>query len=187
MVHIILYHGTLDTYANDILKNGISLKKSKPFLDFGPGFYTTPNIDFARNTAKFRAKRYNLFNRNHKMGWKIVEIVCDDDEFYKINLKYFNSPNMEWGMFVLANRCENEEVHNAYDNNIMRTYDIVSGPTADGTGTLAPMIAGVSDGTILLENIDYTQIAPSTNKVWGSQISFHTLKSLSCITEISML
>lgn len=104
-----------------------------------------------------------------------------------MNLKEFSSPDTEWGKFVIANRSVNKRVHNAYDNNVRRAYDIVSGPTADGTGTLTPIIAGVNSGAISLEDIDYTQIAPSKSKAWGSQISFHTLKSLSCITEVSML
>ena len=46
-----LYHGTILQHAINILENGIDLKKSKPFLDFGRGFYTTPDIEMARNMA----------------------------------------------------------------------------------------------------------------------------------------
>ena len=39
-----LYHGTILNHQIDIEKNGINLEKSKSFLDFGRGFYTTPDF-----------------------------------------------------------------------------------------------------------------------------------------------
>lgn len=54
-----LYHGTNRSSAENIFKYGIDLKYSKPYLDFGAGFYTTPSYDHAAITA-IRAIR-NLF------------------------------------------------------------------------------------------------------------------------------
>ena len=187
VIYIILYHGTLEAYASDILRNGINLNKSKLLLDFGPGFYTTDSLKFAQNTGQFRAKRYNAFHPNHKTGWKVIRLVCDDNIFQQMRAKMFLSPDKEWGKFVVVNRCENKKVQTAYDNNIQKAYDIVSGPTADGAGTLTPILEQVNKGILSLEDIDYSCIAPSKNSAWGSQTSFHTLKSLSCITEISVL
>ena len=42
-----LYHGTNYSSAINIVNHGINLKYSKPYLDFGPGFYTTPSYDHA--------------------------------------------------------------------------------------------------------------------------------------------
>lgn len=42
-----LYHGTNCSSAINIITNGIDLKYSKPYLDFGAGFYATPNYDHA--------------------------------------------------------------------------------------------------------------------------------------------
>lgn len=187
MICIILYHGTLATYASDILRNGINLNKSKLLLDFGPGFYTTNSLNFAQNTARFRAKRYNAFHPKNQMGWRVIRLVCNDDAFAQMRIKTFLSPDKEWGEFIIVNRCENKSFYITYDNNIQRAYDIVSGPTADGAGTLTPILEQVNKGILSLEDIDYSCIAPSKNSSWGNQISFHTLKSLSCITEISML
>lgn len=36
VICIILYHGTIDKYADDIKANGINLKKSKHCLDLAP-------------------------------------------------------------------------------------------------------------------------------------------------------
>lgn len=95
MVCVVLYHGTIDIYANDIMTNGIKLNKSKSFLDFGPGFYTTPSYEFAKNTAKLRAKRYNYFRKNRSVGWKVIELVCDDCEFSKLTIKSFSEADGE--------------------------------------------------------------------------------------------
>lgn len=187
MICIILYHGTIDKYADDIIANGINLNKSKHCLDFGPGFYTTPDPKFAENTAKFRMKRYNSFPHDHEVSWKVVKIVCDDEKFNEMCLKSFDIPDAEWGKFIVANRCVNKSIHRTYDNNVDKRYDIVSGPTADGNGTLTPIIAKANAGNSSLEDVDYTSFAPSKSGNWGNQISFHTRKSLSCITEISVL
>lgn len=187
VICIILYHGTIDKYADDIITNGINLSKSKHSLDFGPGFYTTEDLKFAENTAKFRMKRYNFFHQDHKVSWKVVKIVCDDEKFENLLLKSFYSPDAEWGKFIIANRCENKNVHHTYNNNIDKRYDVVSGPTADGNGSLTPIIAEVNEGKKSLEEIDYLSFAPSRSNNWGNQISFHTTKSLSCITDISVL
>ncbi len=45
-----LYHGTVSTHAQNIEKN-VDLKKSKPYTDFGPGFYTTTVFDQAKAWA----------------------------------------------------------------------------------------------------------------------------------------
>ncbi|MGM9549986.1 MAG: DUF3990 domain-containing protein [Faecousia sp.] len=182
MIRIILYHGTLDRYAYDIIRNGINLEKSKPNLDFGPGFYTTPDKEFAINTAKFHQAKFNAMSKKEHVGWRVVELECDDKMFSQFNCKCFDSPDEEWGKFVISNRCKNKEIHNTSENNIDKRYDIVSGPTADGKGTLAPVIKAVDSGDCTLDDIDFASFAPPSSKNWGNQISFHTNESLSCIT-----
>lgn len=65
-----LYHGTNYSSAINIVNHGINLKYSKPYLDFGPGFYTTPSYDHAalaaiRTTQKYNAKKKKM--RNHTL------------------------------------------------------------------------------------------------------------------------
>jgi hypothetical protein len=38
---IVLYHGTIESYADDIIGNSVDVQLGKPNRDFGPGFYTT--------------------------------------------------------------------------------------------------------------------------------------------------
>ena len=39
--HIVLYHGTIDTFVTAIVNGPIQTSKGKTHTDFGPGFYTT--------------------------------------------------------------------------------------------------------------------------------------------------
>lgn len=69
-----LYHGTNYSSAINIVNHGIDLKYSRPYLDFGPGFYTTPSYNHAALTAVRAARKADL--RRHKKGEEpyIVEI-----------------------------------------------------------------------------------------------------------------
>jgi hypothetical protein len=49
--NILLYHGTADLWAADIL-NAIDLGQAQPYTDFGRGFYTTSKLDQARRWAR---------------------------------------------------------------------------------------------------------------------------------------
>lgn len=178
----LLYHGTIDKYAADIILNGVNLQKSKSHLDFGPGFYTTPDFEFALETANNRMKRYNFFHPNEKpVTARVLVFECDETAVSSLNVKRFDAVDLLWGQFILANRCENEIVHKQYDHNIDSRYDIVSGPTADGKGTLTPIVEQVNNAEISIEKADYISFAPAQHKNWGKQISFHTVQSLSCI------
>ena len=44
-----LYHGTVSSSALNIINEGINLKCSQELLDFGRGFYTTPNKEHAKS------------------------------------------------------------------------------------------------------------------------------------------
>jgi Protein of unknown function (DUF3990) len=52
-----VYHGCDNLSADDILKNGVDLRKGKPLADFGKGFYTTTNLHQAKNWANARIRR----------------------------------------------------------------------------------------------------------------------------------
>lgn len=65
-----LYHGTNYSSAINIVNHGIDLKYSKPYLDFGPGFYTTPSYDHAALAAIRTTQKYNakiIKTRNHTL------------------------------------------------------------------------------------------------------------------------
>lgn len=53
-----LYHGTIDLYSKNILKNGMKLfSRHKGGTDFGPGFYLTTKAEQATDWAKRRADK----------------------------------------------------------------------------------------------------------------------------------
>lgn len=183
-----LYHGTIDKYAADIIYNGVNLTKSKPHLDFGPGFYTTPDKEFAIETAKRRAKAYNMFNDDDEpVKPRVLIFECDDKKLASLTRKVFTDSDTTWAQFILANRCEHPSIPDKYDNNLSAQYDVVSGPTADGKGTFTPVIDAINNGELLIEDADYTAFAPARHKRWGQQTSFHSLKSLACIRLKSVL
>jgi hypothetical protein len=178
-----LYHGTIDKYAYDILRNGIILDKSKKWLDFGPGFYTTSDKDFAILTAKRRQNKYNKFHKDGHVGWRVVEIECDSDKFQELNSKEFSDADFEWAKFVIANRSMNEYVHAEFDNNVDKKYDVVIGATADGgNGVITSVVHSIDCGESTMDDIDLSCIFPADNKEWNNQISFHTEKALSCLS-----
>lgn len=187
---MLLYHGTINTYADGIFANGVSLDKSKPHLDFGPGFYTTPDKNFAIRTSEWHAKKYNAFHRGKSVQvvGRILIFDCDEKKLERMNQKLFVTANAEWAQFILANRCSDADISERYDNNLHGKYDVVFGPTADGSkGELTSTIDRIDKGELRIEEVNYPLFAPSNNGLWGIQISFHTARSLSCIQLQDML
>ena len=86
-------------------------------LDFGAGFYTTPNFKQAQQFADLVAKR-------RKEGESTVNVYEFDEERAAEGLTrlHFENANEEWLDFVMANR-------NAVIQN--KVYDIISGPVAN--------------------------------------------------------
>lgn len=177
----LLYHGTISKYAANIISNGVILDKSKKHLDFGPGFYTTPNMEFALETAKCRAKSYNAFHKNDLVIPKVLVFEYMDTKLSDVNIKMFDVASDEWAQFVLSNRTSNDLAHEKFDNNLDKKYDIVHGPTADGKYKITPTVNQIDNGCLSIDEINYRIIAPSNNKKWGDQISFHTEDALACI------
>lgn len=73
---MVLYHGTDDKSANNIVKNGIDLYSGSLHTDFGPGFYTTPDIKL----AEIWAKRKGIFSRG-----AVVSYVIDEEYLGKVS------------------------------------------------------------------------------------------------------
>lgn len=179
---MIVYHGTMDRYAEDIQHNGILLTKSKEFLNFGKGFYTTPDFNFAFNTACLKA------NRNNEHGGVYANPAILKFEFNEkvdgIIRKSFDGYNNEWKRFVLHNRLGVKyiEQYNLKGHNIDCKYDIVCGETADGD--ISSLILNIKRGNVEINNQIYELIDIKRPKIWGTQVSFHTSKSLTCINMV---
>lgn len=179
---MIIYHGTMDRYAQDICDNGIKLSKSKKYLDFGRGFYTTPSLEFARLTANLRAEKNNGFNRNQHARPAIVTLELNETLLTEVSYLRFEDCDVNWARFVVNNRLGRTyiEQYGETFHNIDKRYDIVSGGVADGR------VARLDD-LAETERIDITEelvrsILPRDE--WGEQISIHTRTGMTCINVI---
>lgn len=107
---MILYHGT-----NIIVEKPHPVEQNR-YLDFGFGFYTTSNLEQARNFALKVVKR--------KGGKPIVNVYEFDEKQTEEAAKYkrFNSPDDEWLDFVSDNR------NGVYKG---ESYGIIIGPVAN--------------------------------------------------------
>jgi len=85
-------------------------------LDFGAGFYTTTDIEQAQAWAKVVVRRAGR-------GVPLV-IVFELDDNYRdcVNVKHFDSPNIEWLDFVCEHRL------NTYYGD---DFDLIVGPVAN--------------------------------------------------------
>lgn len=107
---MILYHGS------NINIEKIDLSKSKPFKDFGKGFYLSDNEQQAIEMANFKVSLLN--------GDPIVSAFdFDYESLLKSDLKklIFDSYSLDWLEFIIANRGGNK----------IEEYDFVYGPIAD--------------------------------------------------------
>ena len=109
-----LYHGSnMEILVPD-------LTKSKPYKDFGKGFYLSAVYSQALARAKQIAELYGF-------GTPYVStFFWDEREATEmgLNIKRFDDYSQEWAEFILANRDRNR-IHPIH------FFDIVIGPIAD--------------------------------------------------------
>ena len=175
---MILYHGTDARSAQNIKEKGIDLLKGGVNLDFGQGFYTTPDLQKARARARFKA------HFNDKAAY-IVEIEVDESALRKLNYKVFKETDIAWGNFIINNRCgiKIANVNIAYpDHNLDQKYDVIEGEIADGT--VSTVAYNLRQNVVKFSMFDYRDLLTSNQKSYGKQISFHTEAALSCIKSI---
>ncbi|MDE5814200.1 MAG: DUF3990 domain-containing protein [Muribaculaceae bacterium] len=105
-----LYHGS------NIKIKEIDLAKSKPFKDFGKGFYLSDIRTQAEDMAKFKS----LISGG---GPIVTEFEFDAAGLNSsgLNIKIFDSYSDEWLDFIIANR----------EGRKVAKYDFVYGPIAD--------------------------------------------------------
>lgn len=178
---MVVYHGTSLSSAVNIHDNGIDLSKSNMYLDFGRGFYVTPDIEMAKNMA------YRVSARNPQAKNVFPAIVCFEyEENSDLNYRKFDSEDTEWAKFIMANRVTDEiaEKLGLQDSNRKFKYDVIIGGTADGNvaNIASALRYGKKDLTdFQLELADFLK---EDGKSYGTQIVFCTEKSLSCIKYI---
>ena len=178
------YHGTNYSSAYDIWHNGIDLNKSMPNLDFGKGFYVTDDKQKAIDRAR---KKTNDYNRRYKKTEApyLVEMNIDTDIFNSLRVKSFGNRETEWFRFVIYNRLSIDflNLHNISNHNKDNKFDVVIGEIADGK--IATIANDIKNGICSIDDVDFDSILQDSKKFYGTQYSFHTEQSLSCIKGLS--
>ena len=122
---MILYHGS------NINIEHIELEKSKPFKDFGKGFYLSESEEQALEMARFKAHTFGGEPIVSKFEFE-TSLMHNSD----LRIKIFKEYSEEWADFVFANREGTDVEH----------YDIVYGPIANDKVGL--QIRKLKDGSI---------------------------------------
>lgn len=105
-----LFHGS------NIQIKEINLEKSKPFKDFGRGFYLSDNETQAYEMAKFKALTFGGESCVTAFEFDNVGMLASN-----LRVKKFDSYSDEWLDFIISNR----------EGYPTEKYDFVYGPIAD--------------------------------------------------------
>lgn len=139
---MILYHGS------NIKVTMPDFAHSKPYKDFGKGFYLSADYQQAWEMALQKV-------RQTKTGEPFVsEFKFDENQLHseELSIKIFPDYSEEWAKFVLDNRDKNlpQPIHN---------FDIVYGPIADDgvTFQLRRYQGGVISLARLVEELHYAK------------------------------
>lgn len=174
-----IYHGTIKQNAENIINNGILLSKSKESLDFGKGFYTAPDVNFAISTAYGKNKKANKNRSLDRFAGAILEFDFDINKVNDIKHLSFENIDIDWAQFIINNR--NGYAYTDYlkskFHNLDSKYDIVTGAIADNR--IVPLSKYLK---VLNEPIKKSELNDIIYDYETEQISFHTLKSLDCIS-----
>ena len=137
-----LYHGS------NIKIDVPDLLHSKPFKDFGSGFYLSADKQQAWDLA------YQKVSQTQTGRAEVSEFLFDETLMKSGELRVLCYPDYceEWAKFVLANRDKNAK-HPVHD------YDIVYGPIADDgvTYQLRRYVGGVISLARLVEELKYAK------------------------------
>lgn len=173
-----LYHGTISSGAENIIKNGINLKHGKPKVDFGQGFYTTPSFSFAKNTAINKAKKTNSYNQIYVEPYVLVFEYNEGKAKEICNILNFIKSDIKWAQFIINNRNGFEYMNSisSHFHNINQKYDIVQGSIADNEIVILAQTLKDLNKKINVNDIDNMLYNYITR-----QISFHTDNSLKCL------
>jgi hypothetical protein len=179
-----LYHGTNYSSAINIITNGIDLSYSKPYLDFGAGFYTTPSIEHAEISAIRATRKYNAQHGTHDVPC-VVRLNYVPTTNIKLSIISFPRHSPKWGAFVLNNRLTPEilNTYNILEHNQDARYDVCCGEIADGS--IANIAYKVNNKILKPSQVNYNDFIKTFGRDYPQQYSFHTSNAISCINVIS--
>ncbi len=173
-----VYHGTISSCAENIINNGIILEKGKPKVDFGQGFYTTKSYKFAKSTAINKTKKTNMYHGDNCVVPMILKYNMNEDMLKDLNVLRFDKEGLKWAQFIINNRngFKYTEVVGSHFHNLNHKFDIVIGSIADNK-----ISAIAKELNELKEKVTRVELAGMKYPYSTNQISFHTVKSLTCI------
>ncbi len=131
---MILYHGS------NVKIEVPNLAKSKPYKDFGRGFYLSADKNQALRMAEQKTLQL-LIGEPIVSEFEFDETLLQSNE---LKVKIFEDYSVEWANFILQNR----DVHNQHP---IHEYDIVYGPIADDGVTF--QLRRYQAGTISIEEL----------------------------------
>lgn len=185
---MLLYHGTDNLSAENIITNGVDFSKCDRFTDNARGFYLSRNKDFAEERAR------TMTFAPHKPV--VIEMYFDEEKAKKnLNIRNFDNITDEWRMFVAFNRIglEKFDLMNSFFSNQLHNldykYDVVVDTPADaGISSITdkidlilddinnlrmPFMTCRRDILELINSINEGNVNPD-----AKQYSFHTDRSL---------
>ena len=125
------YHATQAGFAKSIIKNGViaNINNNKP-LDFGYGFYLTPNKEWATNylieqTAVLEGD--NAIEENR--GYILEFSFCPREYIGEFEYRFFEKLDYEFAKFVFQNR-RYYKYH--IFSKCVHSYELIGGPMSDG-------------------------------------------------------
>lgn len=151
-----LYHG-----SNTAIEHVI-LERSRPYKDFGKGFYLTDIYSQAEQWSRRIADRFGGEPCISEFEFEIDNALSLESG---LSVKIFDEPDKEWALFVMGNR--NEKLPHP-----IHSYDIVIGPVADDR--MATLFASYALDIIDLDDV----VRGLKYKGLNSQYFFHTEESL---------
>ena len=129
-----LYHGS------NVEVSVPDLAKSKPYKDFGQGFYLSADKDQAMRMAEQKTLQL-LVGEPIVSAFEFDEALLQSEE---LKVKIFDDYSVEWANFILQNR----DIHNQHP---AHDYDIVYGPIADDGVTF--QLRRYQSGAISIEEL----------------------------------
>lgn len=159
---MILYHGS------NVKIEVPHLAKSKPYKDFGRGFYLSADKNQALRMAEQKTLQL-LIGEPIVSEFEFDETLLQSNE---LKVKIFEDYSVEWANFILQNR----DVHNQHP---IHEYDIVYGPIADDgvTFQLRRYQAGTISIDELVKELQYAK-GITFQYFFGTSLALEKLKRI---------
>lgn len=159
---MILYHGS------NVKIEVPNLEKSKPYKDFGRGFYLSADKNQVLRMAEQKTLQL-LIGEPIVSEFEFDETLLQSNE---LKVKIFEDYSVEWANFILQNR----DIHNQHP---IHEYDIVYGPIADDgvTFQLRRYQAGTISIDELVKELQYAK-GITFQYFFGTSLALEKLKRL---------